>query len=90
MPSRDVPAVHQGTAGALLTTAQYLSGALTLTVLTLLLGPSRSYPGFTRAFVLLAAAAGAGALLGNMASRFAPAYRSHRLGCNADPGHPSP
>jgi MFS family permease len=62
--SRDVPAVHQGTAGALLTTAQYLSGALTLTVLTLLLGPSRSYPGFTRAFVLLAAAAGAGALLG--------------------------
>ena len=62
--SRDVPAVHQGTAGALLTTAQYLSGALTLAVLTLMLGPSRSYPGFTSAFVLLAAAAGAGALLG--------------------------
>lgn len=62
--SRDVPAAHQGTAGALLTTAQYLSGALTLAVLTLILGPSRSYPGFTTAFVLLAAAAGAGALLG--------------------------
>lgn len=62
--SRDVPAAHQGTAGALLTTAEYLSGALTVTVLTLLLGPSPSYPGFTRAFVLLAAAAGAGALLG--------------------------
>jgi hypothetical protein len=62
--SRDVPPVHQGTAGALLTTAQYLSGALTLAVLTLMLGPSRSYPGFTSAFVLLAAAAGAGALLG--------------------------
>ncbi len=62
--SRDVPAAHQGTAGALLTTAQYLSGALTLAVLTLMLGPSRSYPGFTSAFVLLAVAAGAGALLG--------------------------
>jgi hypothetical protein len=53
--SRDVPAVHQGTAGALVTTAQYLSGALALAVLTLILGPSRSYPGFTAAFVLLAA-----------------------------------
>jgi MFS family permease len=62
--SRDVPAVHQGTASALLTTAQYLSGTLTLAMLTLMLGPSRSYPGFTSAFVLLAAAAGAGALLG--------------------------
>jgi hypothetical protein len=51
-------------ASALLTTAQYLSGALTLAVLTLMLGPSRSYPGFTSAFVLLAVAAGAGALLG--------------------------
>jgi hypothetical protein len=36
-----VPAVHRGTAGALLTTAQYLSGALALAVLTLILGPSR-------------------------------------------------
>jgi MFS family permease len=62
--SRDVPAAHQGTAGALLTTAQYLSGAITLAVLTLLLGPSRGYPAFTDAFVLLAVAAGAGALLG--------------------------
>lgn len=62
--SRDVPAVHHGTAGALLTTAQYLSGALTLAGLTLILGPSRSYPGFTTAFVLLAAAAGAGVLFG--------------------------
>jgi MFS family permease len=62
--SRDVPAVHHGTAGALLTTAQYLSGALALAVLTLILGPSRSYPGFTAAFVLLAAAAGAGVLFG--------------------------
>jgi MFS family permease len=62
--SRDVPAAHQGTASALLTTAQYLSGALTLAVLTLILGPSRSYSGFTSAFVLLATAAGAGALVG--------------------------
>jgi MFS family permease len=62
--SRDVPAAHQGTAGALLTTAQYLSGAFTLAVLTLMLGQMQGYPGFTSAFVLLAAAAGAGALLG--------------------------
>lgn len=67
--SRDVPADHQGTASALLTTAQYLSGALALAVLTLMLGPSRSYPGFTSAFVLLATAAGAGALLGIRRSR---------------------
>ncbi|MBV9380142.1 MAG: MFS transporter [Streptosporangiaceae bacterium] len=72
--SRDVPAIHQGTAGALLTTAQYLSGALTLAVLTLMLAPSRSYPGFTSALILLAAAAGAGALLaiGRKPDRQAP------------------
>jgi MFS family permease len=62
--SHEVPAAQQGTAGALLTTSQYLSGALTIAVLTLMLSPSRGYPGFTSAFALLAAAAGAGALLG--------------------------
>jgi MFS family permease len=62
--SRDVPAVHQGTAGALLTTAQYLSGAITIAVLTVVLEHVRGYPGFTGAFVLLAVAAGAGSLLG--------------------------
>lgn len=53
-----------GTAGALLTTSQYLSGAVTIAVLTLVLGQSRGYAAFTSTFVILAAAAGAGALLG--------------------------
>jgi hypothetical protein len=46
------------------TTAQYLSGAITIAVLTVVLEHVRGYPGFTGAFVLLAAAAGAGSLLG--------------------------
>ncbi len=58
-----VPDEHQGTAGALLTTAQYLAGAVTLAVLTLVLGQSRGYAGFTAAFLIIAAAAGAGPLL---------------------------
>jgi hypothetical protein len=47
----------------LLTTAQYLAGAVTLAVLTLVLAQSRGYAGFTAAFLIIAAAAGAGALL---------------------------
>jgi MFS family permease len=59
----DLPARHQGTAGALMTTAQYLSGALTLAVLTLILGRSPGSPGYAAAFLAITAAAGAGALL---------------------------
>jgi MFS family permease len=59
----DVPDEHQGTAGALLTTAQYLAGAVTLAVLTLVLAHARGYAGYTAAFLLIAAAAAAGALL---------------------------
>jgi hypothetical protein len=40
-----------------------LAGALTLAVLTLVLAQSRGYAGFTAAFLIIAAAAGAGALL---------------------------
>ncbi|TVZ06723.1 MFS transporter [Trebonia kvetii] len=58
-----VPGEHQGTAGALLTTAQYLAGGVTLAVLTLVLAQSRGYAGFTAAFLVIAAAAAAGALL---------------------------
>ena len=46
-----VPGEHQGTAGALLTTAQYLAGAVTLAVLTLVLAQSPGYAGFTAAFL---------------------------------------
>jgi MFS family permease len=61
--TQDVPASHQGTAGALLTTSQYLSGAVTLAVLTLALGPAPDPAGFRTAFVLTAAAATAGLVL---------------------------
>ncbi|MCL2582382.1 MAG: MFS transporter [Streptosporangiales bacterium] len=61
---RDAPEAHQGTAGALLTTAQYLAGAVTLALVTLLIGQPRNVPGFTDAFVLLAASAAGGGALG--------------------------
>jgi MFS family permease len=59
----DVPAEHQGTAGALLTTSQYLSGALTLAVLTLALGPSPDDAHFRTAFLITTAAAALGMVL---------------------------
>jgi Major Facilitator Superfamily len=59
--THDVPAAYQGTAGALLTTAQYLSGALTIAVLTIVLGPAPDYPAFRLAFLLTALAAATGA-----------------------------
>jgi MFS family permease len=65
--THDVPSAHQGTAGALLTTSQYLAGALTVAVLTLALGPSPDNARFRVAFLLTTAAAAAG--LGLAASR---------------------
>ncbi len=61
--TQDVPSGQQGTAGALLTTSQYLSGAITVAVLTLALGPSPHYTGFRVAFLLTTAAAAAGFVL---------------------------
>ncbi|MCM0673346.1 MFS transporter [Micromonospora phytophila] len=61
--TRDVPSAQQSTAGALLTTSQYLSGALTVAVLTLTLGPSPDYLNFRTAFLVTTAAAAAGAAL---------------------------
>lgn len=61
--THDVPAAQQGTSGALLTTSQYLSGAVTLAVLTLVLGPTPGQPDFRAAFLLTTAAAGAGVVL---------------------------
>jgi MFS family permease len=57
--TRDVPSSHQGAAGSLLTTAQYLSGAVTVAVLTLVLDGA----GFRWAFGITAAAAVAGVLV---------------------------
>ena len=58
--TRDVPATHQGTAGALLTTSQYLSAAVTVAILTLVLGPAPDHAAFRAAFLVTAAAAAAG------------------------------
>ncbi|WP_086824285.1 MFS transporter [Allokutzneria sp. NRRL B-24872] len=59
----DVPAAHQGTAGALLTTSQYLSGAMTVAVLTLALGSAPGHGNFQVAFLITAAAAAGGLAL---------------------------
>lgn len=61
--TRDVPPAHQGMAGALLTTSQYLSGALTVAVLALVLGPSPGDADFRTAFLITTAAATAGLVL---------------------------
>jgi len=61
--THDVPPAHQGTAGALLTTSQYLAGALTLAVLTLVLGRSPDHANFRTAFLLTTAAAALGIVL---------------------------
>jgi fucose permease len=61
--TRDVPAAHQGTAGALLTTSQYLSAAVTVAILTLLLGPAPDHAAFRAAFLVTTAAAAAGLAL---------------------------
>lgn len=60
--THDVPPAHQGTAGALLTTAQYVSGALTVAVLTIVLGARPDYPSYQLAFLVTTFAALAGAL----------------------------
>ncbi len=61
--THDVPPEHQGTAGALLTTSQYLSGALTIAVLTLVLGPAADETRFRVAFLVTAGAATLGLLI---------------------------
>ncbi|MFI6684769.1 MFS transporter [Streptomyces sp. NPDC050485] len=74
--THDVPAAHQGTAGALLTTSQYLSGAVTVAVLTLVLGPSPDDARFRTAFWLTTVAAAAGGAL--VAARRAAASRTRK------------
>ncbi len=69
--TRDVPPEHQGSAGALLATSQYLAGAVTVAVLTLVLGAERSTGGFRVAFLITAAAAAAGVALASASGRAA-------------------
>lgn len=61
--THDVPTAHQGTAGALLTTSQYLAGAVTVAVLTLVLGTAPDAGSFRAAFLVTAGAAAAGLAL---------------------------
>lgn len=61
--TRDVPDQHQGTAGALMTTSQYLSGAFGVAVLVLILGASPGEGRFMWGFLAVAVAAAAGAAL---------------------------
>ncbi|MEU7854844.1 MFS transporter [Nonomuraea sp. NPDC049141] len=67
--THDVPAAHQSTAGALLTTSQYLSGAVTVAVLTLVLGMSPGHGDFRTAFLLTTAAAALGGVLAAVRGR---------------------
>jgi MFS family permease len=66
----DVPAVHQSSAGAVLTTSQYLSGAVTVAVLTLVLGGGSFGPAF--ALTGLAALAGAVVVAAGSPMRWLP------------------
>lgn len=61
--TRDVPPSRQGSAGALLSTSQYLSGAVTVAILTLVPGAAPAQPQFRTAFLVTGAAALAGVLL---------------------------
>jgi EmrB/QacA subfamily drug resistance transporter len=61
--THDVPSEHQGAAGALLTTSQYVSAAITVALLTLVLGPAPNDDGFRTTFLLTAAAAVAGSIV---------------------------
>ncbi|MEV5410725.1 MFS transporter [Thermopolyspora sp. NPDC052614] len=63
----EVPAEHQGTAGALITTSQYLAAALTVAALTLVLGSEPGDDAFRAAFLGTAVAAAAGVALALLA-----------------------
>jgi MFS family permease len=81
--TRDVPAEYQGAAGSLLTTSQYLSGAVTVAVLTLVLNG----PGFAWACGVTTAAALAGAVLAFLSyprSRMNPWTSTSNPGTTAD------
>jgi MFS family permease len=67
--TRDAPTEHQGTAGALMTTSQYLSAAVTVALLTIVLGPTPGDLRFQWAFWVTTAFAAGGVLLAVSAGR---------------------
>ena len=67
--TKDVPVELQGTSGALLTTSQYLSAAITLAILTIVLGSDPDAWRFRYAFFVTALAALIGLVVGFAARR---------------------
>ena len=67
--TRDVPVELQGTSGALLTTSQYLSAAITVAMLTIVLGSNPDAQSFRYAFFVTALAALVGLVVGYAAHR---------------------
>jgi EmrB/QacA subfamily drug resistance transporter len=61
--THDVPDHNQGVGSAMMTTSQYIAGALGIAVLVLVLGPAPGEVDFAWAFVTTAIAAAAGAVL---------------------------
>lgn len=61
--THDIEDRNQGVGSAMMTTSQYMSGALGIAVLTLVLGPGPNEGAFTWAFVTTAIAAALGVLL---------------------------
>jgi MFS family permease len=59
----EIDGQHQGTGSALMTTSQYVSGAIGIAILVLVLGPAPGDGRFGWAFVVTAAAAVTGAVL---------------------------
>jgi MFS family permease len=59
----DIEDRNQGVGGAMMTTAQYMSGALGVAVLVLVLGPNPDHSSFGWAFTTTAAVAAAGAVV---------------------------
>lgn len=76
--TRDVPADLQGSAGALLTTSQYLSAAVTVAVLTIVLGADPQATQFRSAFLVTTVAALLGLVVGLLARRSEAAWRVRR------------
>lgn len=76
--TRDVPSELQGSAGALLTTSQYLSAAVTVAVLTIVLGSDPGVGQFRNAFLVTTAASLLGLVVGLRARRHETVERATR------------
>lgn len=76
--TRDIPADLQGSAGALLTTSQYLSAAVSLALLTIVLGTEPQSTQFRWAFLVTTIAAFLGLIVGILARRYGSGLKAPR------------